>query len=110
MRLLIRGIGPTLDSFGVENTLPNPAIKIISVGGTTLASNNDWETQTISGDPNTTPDRIVAAAAKVGAFPLTTGSLDAALVIELVPGNYTVIVSGENNSTGEALFEVYALP
>ena len=46
----------------------------------------------------------------VGAFSLTAGSRDAALVAALSAGAYTVQVSGVNNLTGEALVEIYELP
>jgi len=46
----------------------------------------------------------------VGAFALPVGSKDAALVITLPPGNYTVIVSGVAGASGVALAEVYAVP
>jgi hypothetical protein len=53
------------------------------------------------------PVRIVA---RVGTFPLTTGSRDAALVRTLPPGVYTVHVNGVGNATGVALVEVYPVP
>jgi hypothetical protein len=36
--------------------------------------------------------------------------LEAAIVRTLVPGNYTAVVRGVNNSTGIGLVEVYNLP
>ena len=38
-----------------------------------------------------------------------TNDLESAIVQNLVPGNYTAIVRGVNNTTGIALVEVYAL-
>jgi hypothetical protein len=35
--------------------------------------------------------------------------LESAIAITLAPGNYTAILSGKNNSTGNALVEVYGL-
>jgi len=46
---------------------------------------------------------------KWGAFPLAQQSADAALIIVLSPGIYTLHLRGANNSTGEALVEVYEL-
>jgi hypothetical protein len=44
----------------------------------------------------------------VGAFPLAAGSRDAAALVTLPAGStYTVKVSGVNNTSGEALVEVY---
>ena len=42
-----------------------------------------------------------------GAFPLPAGSKDAALLITLQPGSYTVVVTGVGNTTGNALVEIY---
>ena len=47
---------------------------------------------------------------KVGAFDLTTLSLDAAMVITLPPGAYTAQVSGADGGTGQAIVEIYELP
>ena len=43
----------------------------------------------------------------VGAFGLTAGSKDAALLVTLQPGGYTVQVSGADGGTGEAIVEIY---
>ena len=52
----------------------------------------------------------VNAAALSGAFALQPDGQDAALVATLLPGAYTVQVSGLNNTTGLALVEVYEVP
>ena len=39
-----------------------------------------------------------------------TNAAEAAIIATLAPGSYTAIVSGVNNTTGNALVEVYALP
>jgi hypothetical protein len=36
-------------------------------------------------------------------------NLESAVLIALAPGNYTAILSGVNNATGNALIEVYAV-
>ena len=53
---------------------------------------------------------MAAANQLVGAFPLTAGSKDSALVVTLPSGNYTAVVSGASGDTGIALVEVYLLP
>jgi PKD repeat protein len=35
--------------------------------------------------------------------------VESAIAIALSPGNYTAILSGKNNATGNALIEMYAL-
>jgi len=94
--VLIRAVGPTLATFGVGTPLANPALTIFDSAGRELARNDDW-------------DRSLAATfVRAGAFPLSDGSLDAALVITLPPGAYTAQVTG--STKGAALVEVYALP
>ena len=98
--VLIRGVGPTLSVFGVAGVLADPTIALFA-GTTPIASNDNWEA-----GPGTVAD-MTGAAAKVGAFALAAGSKDAALLITLQPGTYTVQVTGVGNTTGVALIEVY---
>jgi hypothetical protein len=39
-----------------------------------------------------------------------TNPLESAIIATLQPGSYTAIVRGVNNTTGNALVEVYRLP
>jgi len=98
IRLLIRGIGPRLQEYGVPGTLANPRIQVFS-GNTVVAENDDWDAS------------LASVFADVGAFELTAGSSDAALVTVLpADGNlYTVQVTGADGGTGVALVEVYEL-
>ena len=102
-KLLIRGIGPTLATFGVQGPLPNPVLTVIGASGVTVASNDDW------GSANN-PAEIITTSAAVGAFALPTLSKDSALLVTLSPGSYTALVSGANDTTGIALVEVYEVP
>jgi hypothetical protein len=98
--LLIRGVGPGLTAFGVSGVLADPQIAVYS-GNTQIASNDNWETGT------NTAAQISTAAAQVGEFPLSPGSKDAALLVTLQPGIYSVAVTGVGNTTGVALIEIY---
>jgi hypothetical protein len=98
--VLIRGIGPALSAFGVPGVLADPLVTVFS-GSTALASNSSWGTGT------STAAQLSAAFAQTGAFPLPAGSADAALLLTLQPGAYTVEVTSLSNSTGVALIEVY---
>jgi hypothetical protein len=98
--VLVRGVGPTLSAFAVAGVLADPQISVYS-GSTLVASNDNWETGA------STAVQISGASAQVGAFALTAGSKDAALLLTLQPGAYTVVVSGVNATTGVALVEVY---
>lgn len=102
-RLLIRGAGPALAALGVSSTLRDPVIEVRDANGLLVAANDSWEQN----------DNFVAvrdAAAQVGAFALGGGSRDAALLIELPPGSYSVKLTGADGGTGLGLLEIYELP
>jgi hypothetical protein len=63
---------------------------------TPFATNDDW-----------TGTQISTLSAQVGAFALPNGSADAALVLNLEPGGYTVQVKGKGTASGPAIVEVY---
>lgn len=102
-RLLVRAVGPTLESFGVTDALSDPAIAVVrAVDAVQIASNDDWAD---FGDA----DALEAIFSVVGAFGLERGSKDALALIELAPGAYTMQVSGVGTAEGVALVEVYDL-
>ena len=99
--VLIRGIGPALAEFGVAGTLADPVLALVPLGETDAAFTNDnWSDETNAAD-------IATRSAAVGAFALTEGSDDAAMLITLDPGSYTVQLTGKDGGTGIALVEVY---
>ncbi len=98
-RVLIRAAGPSLAALGVTGALADPRLEVIREGtGAIVATNDNWDSA------------LAPAASSVGAFALTPGSRDAAIIVTLPPGAYTAQVSGVNNTTGVALVEVYLLP
>ncbi len=101
-RVLIRGIGPALAAFGVGGALSDPVVTLLR-GSTPVATNDDWSAQTGAAE-------IVTATQQAGGFALAAGSNDAALLMTLTPGAYTVQLSGFNNATGVGLIEAYELP
>lgn len=111
-RVLVRAVGPGLTAFGVSGVLDDPQLQVDDSAGTAIAVNNDWGTpETAAGGATAaTAADITAADAATGAFPLTAGSKDAAVVLTLNPGAYTAIVTGADASGGSALVEVYQLP
>lgn len=98
-RFLLRATGPALTVFGVGGVLADPALSVYS-GSTAVAQNDNWSNNAGVRD----------AAQQVGAFPLTAGSNDAALVQTLNPGVYTLMATGVSGTTGTALIEAYELP
>ncbi len=105
-RLLIRAVGPTLNSsFGVNNVHANPSVTLKrfdsgSGSYTDVANNDNW------GDsPNL--DTLRSSAATLGVFALVEDSHDAAMVVELDTGQYTVVTGSPGGDTGTAIVELY---
>ncbi|MBE2215462.1 MAG: hypothetical protein IAE82_16425 [Opitutaceae bacterium] len=99
--VLIRGVGPTLGALGVANPVADPFITVF-LRGMPLYESTDWGQWDKA--------EKIAAARLVSAFQLQDGSKDAALLIELSPGAYTVHMGIESGGPGVGLVEVYVLP
>lgn len=102
--VLIRAVGPSLRKFGVVAAASDPVLTV-KRGDTSVASNDNW---------TETPADAAAlrvAAIKAGAFPLDDDGKDAACIVELSPGAYTVQIqhAAANASAGEILIEIYTL-
>ena len=93
--LLVRGTGPALTAFNVPGALADPVINVYS-GNAVIANNDDW-----------TDPQVVAQGSALGAFALTPGAKDAALVGTIPSGGYTVQLTGKAGATGVGLVEVY---
>ena len=101
VRILARGIGPSLTPFGVSDALSDPKLQLFR-GATLIASNDDWR----EGGSLLIAD----AAREVGAFALPLNSLDSTLMALLPPGSYTLQLKGVANRGGSALIELYEMP
>ncbi len=101
-RLLVRAAGPSLGPLGVIAPLANPRLRVVDSSGVTVATNDDWS---VGNDLAA----ISTASTDVGAFAFTTGSSDAALIAQLPPGPYTLVVDSVSGSEGVALVEAYEL-
>ena len=94
--VVVRAIGPSLASFGVDGVLSDPILTIYDSTGAAIATNDNWQ------------DNINAIdVRKNGLAP--PNALESALVLHLPAGKYTAIVTGANGGTGVALAEVYTL-
>ncbi len=105
-RVLLRGIGPTLGTapFNIAGALPNPDLTLYR-GSAIVKTNDDWFRD---------PDAVLIrdAAVRAGAFALGAASTDAAMLIYLDPGAYTVQIGVPAGTpvagqTGLALVEIY---
>ena len=100
--LLVRGIGPALAGFGLSTAITRLHLDINAAGnGTPIVSNEGWDKAGNGGA------QIAAAAASVGAFALSAGSADTAVLLQVGAGTYTINLNGINGTTGDVLAEVY---
>lgn len=93
--LLIRGDGPALSDFAITDFLIDPQLTLFNGAGSPLVSTESWSA---SLDPT---------FIQVGAFGLTAGSHDTALLESLAPGAYTAQVVSQTTNSGVALAEIY---
>ena len=103
LTLLIRGVGPTLADYGVSDVMGDPTLRVISSAtGADVGFNDDW------GFASSGSTLLRTTASAVGAFALREDSADAALLITLPPGVYTVQMDAyDNMSPGTGLVEIY---
>lgn len=95
-RVLVRAIGPGLTQFGVPRVLADPQLQVFR------------DAEPIAADDNGAADASRAAA---GAFPVEPGGKDAAVLLTLSPGAYTVAIGATTPTDGgEVLAEVYLVP
>ncbi len=100
--VLVRAIGPSLASHGIDaaNLLPDPKVTLYN-GSTQMGVNDDWGGAA----------ELKGAFDRVGAFPPDSDtSKDSALLATLNPGLYTAVVSGGGAQPGVVLLEVYEMP
>ncbi len=102
MTVLIRAGGPALAGLGVPSgTMKDPQIVLYRLppgaAAVKIGGNDDWDAS------------LAPVFVRASEFAYVTGSKDAAMLVTLPPGNYTVEVSETNNTAGEALGEVYTV-
>jgi len=98
--LLLRGIGPALKGYGVEDALTTPIATLNDSNGQVLAANQSW-----SASPDSAG--LAEAATQVGAFALPAGSNDTAILAAPTAGAYTVVLGAKGGASGTALAEIY---
>ena len=95
--VLIRTLGSSL--VPALGALANTTLKVFA-GSTEIANNDDWGT-----NPNLAD--LATATAAAGAMPLAGN--DAAVLLTLAPGNYTVRASGFGGAAGFVLTEIHII-
>ena len=93
VRVLIRGIGPSLANAGITGALQDPTLDLVNANGVLVRANDNWqESQQQEIEATTIPPANAA---------------ESAIIVTLTPGNYTAILRGKNNTNGVGLVEVY---
>lgn len=93
--VLVRAIGPSLTSVGVQDPLADPVLELHGPAGFVTVSNDNWK------------DTQQTAITATGLAP--TNDFESAILVSLNPGAYTGIVRGKNDVVGLGLVEVYDL-
>jgi hypothetical protein len=104
MNLLVRGIGPGLQQFGVSNYLPNPILTLYDNSGAVEATDAGWE---VNSSGQNDGSLIASTAAEAGAFPLAANSTDSALLVTVPSGVHTTGLLTTNGAEGVGLIEIY---
>lgn len=92
-RVILRACGL---SMGVPGSLANPQIELRNSAGQLLAANDDWKQAA---------NRLEIANSSLA----PANDAESAILTTLVPGAYTAVVTGVDNTTGIGLVEVYDL-
>ena len=77
-----------MTQFGVPNVLADPVLELHGPGAFVTITNDNWR-----------DDPVQEAAILATGIP-PTNNLESAIDATLVPGAYTAIVSGKNNTSG----------
>jgi pectin methylesterase-like acyl-CoA thioesterase len=93
--VIIRAIGASLREAGLIDALEDPVLKLYGASGDLIAENDNWK------------DDPVSASELPGLGLAPTHDLEAALVVQLPPGQYTAIIGGQDGASGTGLIEVY---
>ncbi len=94
--VVVRALGPSLADENVANPLSDPTLELHDGDGNLLQVNDNWA------------DGPDAQEIQAEGF-APTRAKESAVQATLSPGNYTVVVSGEDGATGIGLVEIYDL-
>ena len=96
-RIALRGIGPSLSQFGLNNVLADPTLELHDANGATLISNDNWK------------DDLVSAALLTANGLGLEDDKESGIFTSLPAGQFTAILAGKNGGIGIGLVEVYNL-
>ncbi|MEY2563976.1 MAG: hypothetical protein QOH88_2169 [Verrucomicrobiota bacterium] len=91
-KVLVRAVGPSLSAFGIQGALQDPILEVHDSNGGIITNDNWRETDEAAIASTTIPP---------------SHDKEAAVLATLVPGNYTAVVRGKDNTTGIAVVQAY---
>jgi hypothetical protein len=95
LKVVVRGIGPSLTNFGVPNALADPTLELRDGNGGLVLANDNWRTMQQT--------EILATGLQ------PSNDAESALVQTLQPGAYTAQLRGVNSGTGVGVIDVFAV-
>jgi CSLREA domain-containing protein len=96
-RIVVRGLGPSLSQFGLNNVLADPTLELRNADGTLVIVNDNW-----------TDDPVSAAQLTANGF-APQNQKESGIFTSLPAGQFTAILAGKNGSVGIGLVEIYNL-
>jgi hypothetical protein len=97
-KIAVRGVGPSLISAGISDTLADPTLELRDAKGVVLAHNDNWQDDS-------------AQASQLSSLGLAPKHPDESGIVATLPAgsSYTVIPAGKDNARGTGVVEVYDL-
>jgi hypothetical protein len=91
--VLLRGMGPSLAAFGITDVLLDPVLELRGPNGALIMRNNNWKDDQRSQIEGTIFE--------------PTDDRESVILATVPAANYTAILTGNNNTTGIGIVEVY---
>jgi len=91
--VLLRGMGPSLAAFGIADVLLDPILELRGPNGALIMRNNNWKDDQRSQIEGTIFE--------------PTDDRESVILATVPAANYTAILTGNNNTTGIGIVEVY---
>ncbi|MBS0631129.1 MAG: putative Ig domain-containing protein [Verrucomicrobia bacterium] len=95
-QVLLRGVGPALAGYGVQNPAAAPQLRVFDSAGHLVGQNSGWNNDAT----------LATLAGNLGASPFAANSKDAAVALTLAPGAYSMHVF-TTGTAGVALAEIF---
>jgi len=92
-KVVVRGLGPSLASFGISNFLADPYLELRGSSGALIRKNDNWKDD----QRNEIEGTIYQPA----------NDFESVIVATLTPGAYTALLTGNGGTTGVGTVEVY---